>query len=130
VEERDPEQIPTDASGQTGTQGHPRAALVAPLDRHDGDAVAPPPGEVDDLGVEDDARDALPREEVGGHDAAEALEAALRVGHGAGHPGRGQEMEEPAERATVEGLARPAIRAVGKDAATQRQVVGRQLLRE
>ena len=53
-------------------------------------SIAAPPGEMDDLGVEDDAGDLLALEEVAPDLAAKALEAALRVGHGAGDPGSGE----------------------------------------
>ena len=64
VEERDPEEVPRDAQREARARPHPRAAPVVPADRHDRDPVAAPPGEVDELDVEDDARDLLAREQV------------------------------------------------------------------
>ena len=46
------------------SRAHPRAALVEPADRHDGDPIAAPAGEVDELDVEDDAGDPLSGEQV------------------------------------------------------------------
>ena len=64
MEQRDPEEVPGDAEGQARPRAHPRAAAILPADRDDGDPVAAPPGEVDELDVEDDAGDLLAREEV------------------------------------------------------------------
>ena len=111
------------AMREVGADAHPRAADVVPHDRHDGDRVAAPTREVDDLGVEDDAGRPLPREEVAPDLAAEALEAALRVGHVAGDPGARDEAEDPTEQAPVERLAGAPVGAVGLDPAAERDVV-------
>ena len=108
---------------QARADAHARAALVRPLHGHDGDRVATLAREVNDLGVEDDARDLLAREQVVRGLAREALEAALRVGHGTRDPGTSEGVEHPAQQPAVEGLARAPVGAVGLDAAAQRDVV-------
>src|SRR3990172_12540298 len=124
MEQRDAEEVPGDPHGEARTQAHPRPALVAPLHRDDGDREAPSSGDVDQLDVEDDAGDALAREELLRGGAAEALEAALRVRHRAGrNPGRGQGAEGSAEHAPVERLAIAAGAAVGLGAATEGPLV-------
>src|SRR5450432_3952048 len=94
VEEWDPEQVPGHPHGQARPGRHPRAALVRPLDRHDRDPVPAPPGEMDELDVEDDARDLLALEQVVGGRAGKALEAALGVLDRPHDPDRGAGMED------------------------------------
>ncbi len=79
VDERDPEQVPRDPQCEARPGTHPRAALVAPADRHDRELVAALAGQEDQLDVEDDAQDLLPCEQVLGRDARESLEPALGV---------------------------------------------------
>src|SRR5262245_53613206 len=55
MDQRDPEQIPGDPQRQARPRPHSRAAAVRPADRDDRHPVAAPPGEVDQLDVEDDA---------------------------------------------------------------------------
>ena len=64
VQQPDADQVPRDGEAQAQAGMHPRAAPVGPADRHDGDPVAAPPGEVDQLDVEHDALDPLGFEEV------------------------------------------------------------------
>ena len=110
-------------SGQARAGAHPRAALVVPADRHDRDPVAAPPSEVDQLDVEDDARDLLAREQVVRGRPREALEPALRVLHRADDPDRREGMEDLAQQAPVARLGRAHVRAVGLDPRTERDVV-------
>src|SRR3954454_22622267 len=105
MHERDPEEIPADSRGERRSRTHPRPEPVGPADRDDGDAVAPPPREEDDLDVEDDARDPLPTEQVMSGGAREALEPALGVLDGACDPGRREHMEGPTEQPSIARLA-------------------------
>src|SRR5712691_2158172 len=79
VDERDAQEVDADAQREREARTHPRAALVIPADRHDGDPVAAAPGEVDELDVEDDARDLLLGEQLPGGVTGEPLEPALGV---------------------------------------------------
>src|SRR3954451_8687013 len=73
MDERDPEEIPRDAECERRARLHPGPAAVAPPNRHDRDPVSASSREVDELDVEDDAVDALPREEVVRSDTTKAL---------------------------------------------------------
>ena len=95
VQERRPEEVPGHPQAQAQPRVHPRAVLVRPDDGDDGDPVAPPAGEVDELHVEDDAGDPLLGEEVVGRLAGEALEAALGVLDVADRPDRGERRGRP-----------------------------------
>ena len=88
-----------------------------------GDPVAPAAGEVDQLHVEDDARDPLLAEEVVGRLAGEALEAALGVLDVADGPDRGEPVEGAAQQPPEAGLGAPHVAAVGLDPAAEGEVV-------
>ena len=90
----------------------PRRSAQGPARRR---SVSPPAREVDQLDVEDDARDPLPAEQVVGGRAAEALESALGVLDRADDPQRRQHMEGLAEQAPVARLTLPHVRAIGLD---------------
>ena len=79
VQQSDPDEIPGDGQGQAGPRPHARATPVRPADGDDGDPVAAPAGEVDELHVEHDAADLLGLEQVVGRRSPEALEPALGV---------------------------------------------------
>ncbi len=102
---------------------HARAALVGPLDRHDRHPVPPAAGEIDDLNVEDDARDPLVAEQVVGNLTAEALEATLGVLHGADGPDGGQRMEGATQEAPVPRLRPAHVAAIRLDPAAQHDIV-------
>src|SRR4051812_4586467 len=97
MEQRDPEQIPGDAQREAGTRPHARPSAVLPADGDDRDAVAAPPGEVDELDIEHDAGDLLTLEQIPAGSSPEPLEATLGVLDRADHPGRREEVEDPAE---------------------------------
>ena len=102
---------------------HPRAALVGPADRDDGERVAALAGQEDQFDVEHDARDLLAREQVVGDVAPEALEAALRVLDRADDPDRGEEVERLPEQPPVRRLrsrACPSRRAGSASPAPRR----------
>ena len=106
VQEWRPEEVPAHAQAQAQPRVHPRSVLVRPADRHDRDPVVTTPGEVDQLHVEDDARDLLPREQVLRRLAGEALEPALRVLDVADGPDRGESVECATERSRKPGCVR------------------------
>src|SRR5262245_13349110 len=106
------EEVEDDTEGQAGPQAHARAALVSPVDGHDPAGVGAQPREVGGLGVEDDAAELLNCKQIMRGGAPEALEATLRVGHGAGYPERGQRVEDPAEQTAVQWLRRAPVAAV------------------
>ena len=110
-------------TARPGPGAHPRAAPVVPADRDDRHRVAATAGQVDELDVEDDARDPLPREEVVRRGPREALEPALRVLDGADDPDRGQHVEDLAEQPPVRRLGRAHVAAVGLDPRSERDVV-------
>ena len=123
MDERDPEQVPGDPHCQARPSAHAGAALVEPADRHDGHPVAAPAREIDELDVEDDARDPLAREQVLRRLATEPLEPALRVLDRPDDPDRRQHVEALAEQPAVARLRRPHVRPIGLDARTEGDVV-------
>ena len=60
---------PRDAQRKSWTWPHPRAGLVVPADRDNGERIAPATNQVDELHVEDNARDALATKEIDPDDA-------------------------------------------------------------
>src|SRR5688572_5148003 len=52
VDQRDPEEVPTDSQREPRPGPHPGATPVAPQDRHDREWVTPSTGEKDQLDVE------------------------------------------------------------------------------
>ena len=126
MEERDPEEVP----GDPRARGPGCACIRDPrrsyqLDRHDRQPVAAPPGEVDQLDVEDDARDPLRREQVVRGVAREPLEPALGVLDRADHPDRGEGVEHLAEQPPLGRAGSAHVGAVRLDPAAQRDVGGR-----
>src|SRR4249919_1787113 len=109
MHERDSEEVPGDPDGEARPGPHPRPEAICPPDRDDGDPVAAPPGQEDDLDVEDDAGDPLPGEEVVGGGPREALEAALGVLDRSDHPDRREQVEDLAEEPSITGLAGPHV---------------------
>ena len=81
-------------NASAGTRPHARPAPVVPADRHDRDPIPAPAGQVDQLDIEDDARDLLAREEVVRRRAREPLEPALRVLHRPDDPDRREQVED------------------------------------
>ena len=85
--------------------------------------IAATAGEVDELHIEHDARDALALEQVVGRLALEALEPALGVLDRADHPDRGDEVEHLAEQPPIRGLALAHVRPVRLDPRSERDLV-------
>ena len=85
--------------------------------------VAAAAGEVDQLDVEDDARDPLPREQVLRRRSPEPLEPALGVLHRPDDPDRGEQVEHLPEQSAVARLRRAHVRPIGLDARPEGHVV-------
>ena len=126
MQQGDAKEVPGDADGESQPDPHARSPLVAPLHGHEADAVATPAGEMNDLGIEHDALDALTREKIPRDGATKALEATLRVRHPTRDPGGGEGVKDPAKGAPVERLARPSVAAVGENPAAQGKIMGRE----
>ena len=123
MDERNAEEVVHDVQREAWSNAHARATLVRPLHGHDRDRVAALAREVNDLGVEDDAADLLAREQVVGGLAREALERRTAYPERAPSPTRRRELEDAAQQPAVERLTGTPVRAVGLDAAAQREVV-------
>ena len=110
-------------SGEARAGAHPRAAPVVPADRHDRHPIAAPSREVDQLDVEDDARDLLAREQVVGGLARKPLKPHCVSWTGPTTQIEASEVERLAEQPPIARLARPHVRAVGLDPRPERDIV-------